>query len=464
LKPLGNTFRNDLGLVCESHHLDDLDNVDKYKLSRPYGNSAAETANLQYAALLLRTTDLLHITLDRTPSIAFRVLNPSDPISQQEWAKQMAVRSVRPQLGKDREGNIDDTAPQDTIEVHATFDAEEGFFGLTSYLSYAQAQLQQSHEWTFEAAKHHGVKNEFPWRYIDDSFIETEGFLRKQFEFKIDQARILDLLTGHTLYNDTSVVLRELIQNSLDAIRLQFSGPNGQPGSHKEYGQVRIIWDSKRRLLEVRDNGTGMTQEIIENNLLKVGASRYQDPKFKDTYPDFNPISRFGIGVLSAFMIADTVEIITCHPDEEEGRYLSLRSVHGKYLIRLLNKESEEVQPVLPHGTLVRLSIRPSAEIEDVLALAQKWIVFPDCRVVVSIDGGADQLVGYESTKDALISALIRDGLLLPDQRSNEIDRPIKVEERRRDGVSVLDFRDSCCGGGPGTLHRDDFRCGGLDQ
>jgi molecular chaperone HtpG len=207
-----------------------------------------------------------------------------------------------------------------------------------------------------------------------------------------------------------------------------------------------------------------MTQEIIENNLLKVGASRYQDPKFKDTYPDFNPISRFGIGVLSAFMIADTVEIITCHPDEEEGRYLSLRSVHGKYLIRLLNKESEEVQPVLPHGTLVRLSIRPSAEIEDVLALAQKWIVFPDCRVVVSIDGGADQLVGYESTKDALISALIRDGLLLPDQRSNEIDRPIKVEERRRDGVSVLDFRDSCCGGGPGTLHRDDFRCGGLDQ
>jgi HSP90 family molecular chaperone len=56
---------------------------------------------------------------------------------------------------------------------------------------------------------------------IDETSIETEGFIRDTFEFTIDQARIQDLLTGHTLYNDSRVVLRELVQNSLDAIRLQ---------------------------------------------------------------------------------------------------------------------------------------------------------------------------------------------------------------------------------------------------
>jgi molecular chaperone HtpG len=55
-------FRRDLGFVCESHHLDDLNDLKKYRVSQPYGDSDEETANLQYAAMLLRAADLLHIT------------------------------------------------------------------------------------------------------------------------------------------------------------------------------------------------------------------------------------------------------------------------------------------------------------------------------------------------------------------------------------------------------------------
>ena len=72
LDPVGPQFRRDLGIVCESHHLNDLGDVQKYKVSQPYGNSDAETVNLQYCAVLLRTADLLHMTSDRTPSIDFR--------------------------------------------------------------------------------------------------------------------------------------------------------------------------------------------------------------------------------------------------------------------------------------------------------------------------------------------------------------------------------------------------------
>jgi hypothetical protein len=221
LMPLDQAFRNDLAQICESHHLDDLDDFSKYKVSQPYGPTHDETANLQYAAILLRTADLLHITRDRTPSIVFRVLSPADPISQIEWAKQMAVRSVRSQIARDREGNADPDLPRSTIEVHAHFTNENGFFGLTSYLDYAEKQLKQSHEWASVGTKKHAAPHQFPWRHIDQNQIETAGFLRQQFEFTFDQPRILDLLTGHTIYNDTGVVLRELLQNAIDAVRLQ---------------------------------------------------------------------------------------------------------------------------------------------------------------------------------------------------------------------------------------------------
>ena len=149
LEPLGPQFRRDLGFVCESHHLNDLGDLKKYKPSQPYGNSDAETANLQYAAVLLRTADLLHVTSDRTPSIEFRVVNPTDPISQQEWAKQMAVKRVRPKLGVNEDGLSDEKVPKDTIEVHAYFIKEH----LVYIISRMTEQLKRSHDWISTTAK-----------------------------------------------------------------------------------------------------------------------------------------------------------------------------------------------------------------------------------------------------------------------------------------------------------------------
>ena len=437
LAPLDSQFRRDLALICESHHSDELGNLKIFKTSQPYGKSDAETANLQYAAILLRTADLLHITTDRTPSVEFRAISPSDPVSQQEWAKQLAVNRVRPKLGVNKDGLPDETAPQDTLEVHAYFTAPDGFFGLTSYLHYAQSQIAQSHEWAETARRRAAARHVFPWRQIDETNIETKGFIRETYEFTIDQARILDLLTGHTLYNDSRVVLRELVQNSLDAIRLQ---EKIEPGFRD--GKIRICWDSKNRVLSVQDNGTGMTQEIIQKFLLTVGSSRYQDPEFKKKYPDFCAISRFGIGVLSCFMIADNVEVVTYHPEEEMAREISLRSVHGKYLIRLLDKETDALALGLkPHGTLFRLSIRPSVEVQDVLKTAREWIVVRGCLVEVEIDGGSPVTVGYESVKHALEAQLKEQGeLAVHDGDGSSIEdlkHTVKIVERSCGGVSL---------------------------
>lgn len=423
LDTLGPQFRRDLALVCESHHLNDLNDFKKYKVSQPYGNSDAETANVQYAAILLRTADLLHITSDRTPSAVFRVINPSDPVSQREWAKQAAVTRVRPKVALDEEGNPNPDLPKDTIEVHAYFQDENGFFGLTSYLSYADEQLRKSYDWVQAAIKTQAAKYDFPWKRIDQSNIEAEGFLRRPFEFELDQTKILDLLTGHTLYNDMKIVLRELVQNSIDAIRLQriIDGNQSQ-------GRILVHWDSQGRVLTVQDNGTGMTQETIEKHLLKVGSSRYQDPEFRKNHPNFSPISRFGIGVLSTFMIADAVEISTCSTEEDQARQLSLRSVHGKYLVRLLDKHDTRARAVFPHGTVFKLSIRQSVDMSDIVDTLSKWIVIPNCGVLAQVDNGTQVKIGFSTPKEAVEHQIAQLGLNGPN---------IKVEQREQDGITV---------------------------
>lgn len=434
LRCLPTEFRQDLAMICESHHLDDLNNLSKYKTSQPYGMAAAEVVNLQYIAVLLRSADLLHITSDRTPSILFKTLIPSDPLSQREWAKQRAVRSIRVRRVRNEDGIIDPQTQSDTFEVHASFTDEEGFFGLTSYLDYAEKELLQSFKWIAQSQKTEGFPHEFPWRHIDQRHIETHNFLREQFEFTLDQEKILDLLTGHTLYNETGVVLRELVQNSIDAVRLQFFDATRERS--RRQGKVSIHWDSATRALTVADNGTGMSQDIIQNNLLKVGASRYQEPRFRERYPAFSPISRFGIGILSAFMIADDVEIITVHEEEEKARRLLLRSVHGKYLIRLLDKAAPEVLQIGSHGTLIRLRIRPSATMGDVLGTARAWIVIPECNVTARIDDGPEHVIGFGSTKDALEDALVRRGLI-PADRGEATSVRIRIDEWASGDLSV---------------------------
>lgn len=183
-----------------------------------------------------------------------------------------------------------------------------------------------------------------------------------------------------------------------------------------------------------------MTQEIINNFLLKVGSSRYQDPDFIKKNPGFGSISRFGIGVLSTFMIADSVEIVSCHPDEDQARRLILRSVHGKYLIRLLDKGTGDPQLIGQHGTIFRLHVRPSVEITDIMQTAEHWIVVPDCKVTVQIDDNVPKSIGFQSPAAALRSLLKFSGLGYYEDSGEEIEssrRKIRIVEQESDGVTL---------------------------
>ena len=160
LKNLDKMFKADLAMICESHHKDDIEDFSKYKVKKMYGNTENEKVNLNYIAIILRTADLLHITRDRTPSVARRLINVSNPVSVLEWEKQMAVRAVRPKDQRNEEGVVDNSKQKDTIEITAYFDGAEtaeAYFGLSSYLQYTRKELAKCCEIVEKAQKREGA-------------------------------------------------------------------------------------------------------------------------------------------------------------------------------------------------------------------------------------------------------------------------------------------------------------------
>src|ERR1043165_2015120 len=131
LKPFPARFRENLATVCESHHRDNLNKLELYPLCQRYGNDSQEMANVQYAALLLRTVDLIHVTKDRTPSIMYKTIKFSDPKGVDEWDKQKDTFAVR-HAGRDF--SPDDQSTH-IITVSADFVEERPFFALTEYLA-----------------------------------------------------------------------------------------------------------------------------------------------------------------------------------------------------------------------------------------------------------------------------------------------------------------------------------------
>lgn len=425
-------FKTDLALICESHHKDDIDDFTKYKVKKMYGNDQNEKVNLSYIAIILRIADLLHITRDRTPSVARKLINVSNPISVLEWEKQMAVRAVRPKDQRNEDGVVDDSKQKDTIEITAYFDGAEtaeAYFGLSSYLQYTQRELNKCCEIVEKAQKREGVVGyEFPWKEIDESQIEVKGFEKKKLQFTIAQDNILQLLVGHTLYNDSSVVVRELVQNGIDAVRLQkeFEKRNGKL---YDEGKVWVQWNSKSRQLSFWDNGTGMSIQDVENYLLKVGASKYRDETIKKQFPNFTSISHFGIGILTCFMVANDIDIVTNSIEQEDANSINLRKVNGSYLLRKVDKNELDYR-IRKHGTMVKLYVRSDVDMSKVENDLRKWIVIPEVPVYLSMDEGKEIRIGYDSLKEILVKYLSEAG--------GEVDgKKYDVYEREHGNVTV---------------------------
>ena len=132
-------------------------------------------------------------------------------------------------------------------------------------------------------------------------------------EFQAESKRLLDLMIN-SIYTNQEIFLREIISNASDAIdKLAYQALTDQSvGLNRSDFAITLKADEKYRLLTISDNGIGMTQEEMEENLgtiAKSGSLQFKKDLAADA--DVDIIGQFGVGFYSAFMVSEAVTVIS---------------------------------------------------------------------------------------------------------------------------------------------------------
>lgn len=157
---------------------------------------------------------------------------------------------------------------------------------------------------------------------------------------------LIPLLTGKNIYSSKLVFARELIQNSIDAISVR------EAKDKKDFSkkiQIELKTDHNgKRYFKIIDNGTGMDRYQIERYFTSIGRSFYAGQEYEDLNISYKPISNFGIGFLSSFMVCQEIDVKTkYYIDGSKGLKLHIPNYDGCFFIEL-----EEDAPI---GTEVKL-------------------------------------------------------------------------------------------------------------
>ena len=132
-------------------------------------------------------------------------------------------------------------------------------------------------------------------------------------EFQAESKRLLDLMIN-SIYTHKEIFLRELISNASDAIdKLYYRTlEDGATGLSREDFSIQLAVDKEVRTLSISDNGIGMTQEELDNNLgviARSGSLQFKQEAEKKDEVDI--IGQFGVGFYSAFMVSSRVTVDT---------------------------------------------------------------------------------------------------------------------------------------------------------
>ncbi|MEU8116618.1 caspase family protein [Micromonospora sp. NPDC048947] len=221
---------------------------------------------------------------------------------------------------------------------------------------------------------------------------ERASFRLPHVTFRVSTSETRHLLMGTNLYQDPSLAVRELYQNAVDACRYRERRLQHLQGDEYDWSptiKFRMGVEGGRRFLECRDNGIGMSHHEIREAFAKAGR-RFRDlPEFiqesaewaTDGGAEFQPISQFGIGVLSYFMIADELEVRSTRVDRRLGLQapIRVRIRGGSDLFQI--SHGGQVEPT-GGGTIVRLFLNPEFQEFDLAEALNNTVRAPTIPVL----------------------------------------------------------------------------------
>src|SRR3977135_204917 len=167
-------------------------------------------------------------------------------------------------------------------------------------------------------------------------------------DFKAETKQVLRLVI-HSLYSHKEIFLRELISNASDACeKLRFEALAKPDLLGAEALAVTLVPDAAAGTLSIKDNGVGMSEaEVIDNlgTIASSGTKRFLETLSGDSAKDAQLIGQFGVGFYSAFIVADKVTVLTKRADTPAVRWDS--DGEGQYQIQTDAKPDRGTEVIL---------------------------------------------------------------------------------------------------------------------
>ena len=201
----------------------------------------------------------------------------------------------------------------------------------------------------------------------------------KNHSFQAEVSKLLDLV-ANSLYSEREIFLRELISNSADAcekLRYQSLSKKNILGDDKEL-RINIRVSKKKKYIEIQDNGIGMSnQELIDNlgTIARSGTSKFMEAMKDKKDSNVSAIGQFGVGFYSSYMVSDTVEVTSKSADDEKTHLLKSNGKENYTIEEIENKK---------RGTIIKLNIKKDAEefldafrLRSIITKYSNYIPFP---------------------------------------------------------------------------------------
>lgn len=272
-------------------------------------------------------------------------------------------------------------------------------------------------------------------------------------EFKAESKRLLDLMIN-SIYTHKEIFLRELISNASDALdKLNYLSLN-EESITRENLKIEISIDENNRTITIRDNGIGMNESELEDNLgtiAKSGSLAFKQ-QMDDKKDDIDIIGQFGVGFYAAFMVAKEV-VVESKKYNEEQAYRWYSDGSNGYSIESCEKAER--------GTTITLFLKEDSEdekysdyanqfmIETLVEKYSDYIRYPITMMVSKYEGEGEEktLTFEEKTLNSMVPLWKRNKSEINDEDYNEFyknkfndyEDPQKVIHTHIEGALTFD-------------------------